>query len=353
MADGPALREGEFEVDSLLVATYLYAWTEGLTRRVKGVLVLTNQRIVFLPDQSSATRPRDHWSCEVSDVREAVRAPNLGGAFLIVIRTAAGTRRWDASGWDRKNRERWLINLRGVEAGAIRRPSDAASSTIKTRTPPRLSETGTHSTAGLACPSCGGTQFRLKRSYGKGAATGAAVGTLVVGGPVLGAIVGASASGSKPKLVECIVCGEVYARGAGPAAPPGVAGRPTHLRPAPAVAAERDDVRPALTAVGTEDQLNKSDVAEGVPPAADDAGPVAMFVALFIILGLLTGYVVGLRLWTHSWWSLFAGPVAVTALAIARTRTPKRVRGRVTLVALLLLAAGFLWVFPNAWPRLR
>ena len=72
-----------------------------------------------------------------------------------------------------------------------------------------LSEVGSKSPdgTGLACPKCGGAQFKARRS---GAARAGIVGTTIATGGV-GGIVAAGAT--KQKRVTCVTCGTVYVRG--------------------------------------------------------------------------------------------------------------------------------------------
>lgn len=78
---------------------------------------------------------------------------------------------------------------------------------------PDLSAVGVRTDSGLACPRCGGAQFKTKRSvkWKAGLAGGAALTALSAGAwaPVLIA----SAATAKPKWVVCVTCGEVYNRG--------------------------------------------------------------------------------------------------------------------------------------------
>jgi len=67
-----------------------------------------------------------------------------------------------------------------------------------------ISDIGTVSDAGLACPNCGGTQFKVKRS-GK-AKWGTAAGVVAVG-PL--ALLGLA----KASQVKCVTCGTIYKRG--------------------------------------------------------------------------------------------------------------------------------------------
>ena len=61
--------------------------------------------------------------------------------------------------------------------------------------------------AGLACPVCGGAQFKARRS--KAARVGIAGATLTTGGLAgLGA-----AAVTKQKKVQCVTCGTIYQRG--------------------------------------------------------------------------------------------------------------------------------------------
>lgn len=63
----------------------------------------------------------------------------------------------------------------------------------------RLSEVGERTAAGLACPKCGGTQFKAKRS---------------AGGKALGAPLGGVGAMLAPKTrVKCVTCGTEYRRG--------------------------------------------------------------------------------------------------------------------------------------------
>lgn len=63
----------------------------------------------------------------------------------------------------------------------------------------KISEVGDRSDAGLACPKCGGTQFKAKRRGAAKLATGA---TLGVGALLV------------PKTrVKCVTCGTEYVRG--------------------------------------------------------------------------------------------------------------------------------------------
>jgi hypothetical protein len=60
---------------------------------------------------------------------------------------------------------------------------------------------------GLACPKCGGTQFKARRS--KGARVGIAATTIATGGLAgLGA-----AAVTKQRKVQCVTCGTIYERG--------------------------------------------------------------------------------------------------------------------------------------------
>jgi ribosomal protein S27AE len=68
-----------------------------------------------------------------------------------------------------------------------------------------ISEVGEHSAAGLACPKCGGTQFKAKR---RGLVKAAVAPTFVV------PFVGAAAFAAAPKSrVKCVTCGNEYQRG--------------------------------------------------------------------------------------------------------------------------------------------
>ena len=72
-----------------------------------------------------------------------------------------------------------------------------------------LSEVGSRSPdgSGLACPKCGGMQFRARRS---GAARAGIVGTTVATGGIGGIV---AAGVTKQKRVTCVTCGTVYLRG--------------------------------------------------------------------------------------------------------------------------------------------
>jgi hypothetical protein len=70
-----------------------------------------------------------------------------------------------------------------------------------------ISVVGDQSHLGLACPKCGGSQFKAKRS-GK-ARAGIAVTTVVTGG-----IGGVAAAGvTRQTKVKCVTCGTEYQRG--------------------------------------------------------------------------------------------------------------------------------------------
>lgn len=70
-----------------------------------------------------------------------------------------------------------------------------------------ISQVGTPSTGGgLACPKCGGTQFKARRS--KGARAG--IGVVSVASLGLGA---ASLAVKKKNRVQCVTCGNIYQRG--------------------------------------------------------------------------------------------------------------------------------------------
>jgi hypothetical protein len=65
----------------------------------------------------------------------------------------------------------------------------------------RISDVGERTAAGLACPKCGGTQFKAKRS-----AAGKTIGTA--------ATLGVAGAFLAPKSrVKCITCGTEYRRG--------------------------------------------------------------------------------------------------------------------------------------------
>lgn len=97
----------------------------------------------------------------------------------------------------------------------------AAQSDIATSASRRISDIGVRTEGGLACPACGGTNFKVRRRpVAKGAAAGAAVGVAVtaVFVPVVGAVVGAAAGAaiSRNKAtteVECVTCAARYERG--------------------------------------------------------------------------------------------------------------------------------------------
>ena len=69
-----------------------------------------------------------------------------------------------------------------------------------------LSEVGDRSHGVLACPKCGGTQFKAKRSLGKKLVTGA------LALPTAGAALAVGALGKKTR-VKCETCSTEYLRG--------------------------------------------------------------------------------------------------------------------------------------------
>lgn len=84
-------------------------------------------------------------------------------------------------------------------------------STSSTPSPPpapkgkaRISEVGDKTDAGLACPKCGGTQFKVKRSGMQ------KLGALAAAPITLGASAVILAKGTR---VACVACGTVYKRG--------------------------------------------------------------------------------------------------------------------------------------------
>jgi hypothetical protein len=71
----------------------------------------------------------------------------------------------------------------------------------------RLSEVGSKTEAGLACPKCGSTQFKAKRSA-RGKLIGGTVGVATLG------VLGPAAAALAPKSqVRCVACGTTYKRG--------------------------------------------------------------------------------------------------------------------------------------------
>lgn len=78
---------------------------------------------------------------------------------------------------------------------------------------PNLSAVGKQTGSGLACPRCGGAQFKTKRStkWKAGLAGGAALTALSAG--AFAPVLIASAATAKPKWVVCVTCAEVYHRG--------------------------------------------------------------------------------------------------------------------------------------------
>ena len=73
----------------------------------------------------------------------------------------------------------------------------------------RISEVGRPSSgSGLACPNCGGAQFKARRS---GAARVGIVGATVLTGGLAGPVVAAAVT--KQTRVTCVTCGTVYLRG--------------------------------------------------------------------------------------------------------------------------------------------
>lgn len=81
--------------------------------------------------------------------------------------------------------------------------------------PQRLSDVGVRTAGGLACPNCGGTSFKLKRSIGQkvGFAGGAAATVLTAGAvlPTFGAA--GVAAVARASRVVCIPCGKTFVRG--------------------------------------------------------------------------------------------------------------------------------------------
>jgi hypothetical protein len=76
-----------------------------------------------------------------------------------------------------------------------------------------LAAAGNRTDAGLACPQCGGTQFRTKRSgRWKGGLAGGVALTALTGGLAAPVLI-ASAATAKPTRVVCVTCGSVFVRG--------------------------------------------------------------------------------------------------------------------------------------------
>lgn len=199
------LRPGESVLDSIDATTYSGIWLAGLKRETPGELIVSSERILFVAG-SGKTSPYVHWQAGLQEVL-AVDEPLGFAACLIAVRTRAALQKWELSGFAKADRHRWTGAAHRAVGGDVQPQlrSEAGSS--------RLSDIGIQTAAGLACPNCRSTQFRLKRHLGKGAAAGAVAGSLLIGGPVLGALAGGAISARKVDRVECVACGRTYERG--------------------------------------------------------------------------------------------------------------------------------------------
>jgi ssDNA-binding Zn-finger/Zn-ribbon topoisomerase 1 len=104
------------------------------------------------------------------------------------------------------------MNDHGVTARSERMPNDPPIMPLAAppapKAPPthkqKISEAGDRTEAGLACPKCGGLQFKVKRSTGRKLGAVAAA-------PVTG--LASMALLAKGTQVRCVTCGTVYKRG--------------------------------------------------------------------------------------------------------------------------------------------
>jgi endogenous inhibitor of DNA gyrase (YacG/DUF329 family) len=102
----------------------------------------------------------------------------------------------------------------GANLSVAREAARNASGGSPSTSAPRLSQVGQRTEHGLACPRCGGTSFKLKRSLGQKAGfAGGMAATILTAGAVLPTFgVAGIAAIAKARRIVCIPCGMTFTR---------------------------------------------------------------------------------------------------------------------------------------------